>query len=118
MYEYNAKIIRWLDGDSLDVELDLGVDTLRRMRVRLACVNAPEVHSKDPDEKERGLAALAFASALAPPGSAVRTKTDKPKEKFGRYLARIWTASGKDVAVELIAAQLARAWDGSGERPI
>lgn len=117
MYEYDAMILRWLDGDTVDVMLDLGVDILRKMRVRLAGVNTPEIHSRDLDEKKRGNAALAFAITLAPVGTKVRTKTEKTAEKYGRYLARIWTPEGKDISVELIAAKHALPWDGQGDRP-
>ena len=57
MYEYNATIRRWVDGDTVDVTLDLGFDILYNNRIRLYGINTPESRTRDLEEKERGLAA-------------------------------------------------------------
>ena len=86
MYEYNAKIVRWVDGDTVDLEVDLGFTVLLRQRFRLLGINTPEVRGA---EKEAGHAATAFASALAPLGSAVVVVSTKTG-KFGRWLGEIY----------------------------
>ena len=57
MYRYNAKLIRVIDGDTIDALIDLGFDTWTKKRIRLYGINAPESRTKDLQEKELGLAA-------------------------------------------------------------
>ena len=51
MYEYSATIRRWVDGDTVDVTLDLGFDILYNNRIRLFGINTPESRTRDLDEK-------------------------------------------------------------------
>ena len=56
MYEYNVVIQRWVDGDTVDVDIDLGFGVwLNDQRVRLAGINAPESRTRDLEEKKLGL---------------------------------------------------------------
>ena len=57
MYTYNAEVLRVLDGDTIDVLIDLGFSTHRKIRVRLYGINAPESRTRDLAEKKLGLAA-------------------------------------------------------------
>ena len=59
MYEYNAKCLRVVDGDTVDVMIDLGFSTWKKVRVRLDGINTPESRTRDLEEKKRGLAAKA-----------------------------------------------------------
>ena len=59
MYEYHAVVDRVVDGDTLDVTIDLGFHTYIKTRVRMEGMNAPESRTRDLEEKERGLAAKA-----------------------------------------------------------
>lgn len=59
MYEYNAKCLRVVDGDTVDVMIDLGFSTWKKVRVRLDGINTPESRTRDKEEKKRGLAAKA-----------------------------------------------------------
>ena len=54
MYEYKAKLVRVVDGDTIDCEIDLGFDITVRQRVRFAGINAPESRTRDLEEKKRG----------------------------------------------------------------
>ena len=92
MYEYRATILRWVDGDTVDVDIDLGFGVwMRRQRVRLYGINKPESRTRDLEEKERGLAAKDFAKGLAPVGKeiCIRTMKDKETGKYGRILGEI-----------------------------
>lgn len=92
MYEYKATIDRWVDGDTVDVDIDLGFDVvLSKQRVRLYGVNAPESRTRDLEEKARGLAAKAYVNEMAPVGSVITlvTKTYDAKGKYGRILGEI-----------------------------
>ena len=57
MYEYNAIVDRVVDGDTIDVTIDLGFKVWKKMRVRMEGINTPESRTRDLEEKKRGLAA-------------------------------------------------------------
>ena len=92
MYEYRAKILRWVDGDTVDVDIDLGFGVwLQKERVRLYGLDTPESRTRDLEEKARGLAAKDFCKSHAPVGSIVYVKNTKGKEtgKYGRVLGEL-----------------------------
>ena len=61
MYEYKCKIRKVVDGDTVDVDIDLGFGVwLRKQRVRLVGIDTPESRTKDLEEKNYGLAAKEF----------------------------------------------------------
>jgi len=102
MYEYSAIIRRWVDGDTVDVTLDLGFDIWYNNRVRLLGFNTPESRTRDLEEKERGLAAKERVKELCPVGSTVTVKTTKDgRGKYGRILGEIYV-DGLNVNVQLI----------------
>ena len=57
MYEYKAIVNRVVDGDTIDVTIDLGFKVWKKMRVRMEGINTPESRTRDLEEKKRGLAA-------------------------------------------------------------
>lgn len=90
MWTYRARVIRVIDGDTLDLEVDLGFRVYHQVRVRLADVDAPEPRG---DERERGLEAKAFVeewAELLRHGSEwpLRIATAKVG-KYGRWLASV-----------------------------
>ena len=64
MYEYKAVVDRVVDGDTIDVTIDLGFSVWKKMRVRMEGINTPESRTRDLEEKKRGLAAK-YGRALA-----------------------------------------------------
>ena len=60
LYHYRAKVVRTVDGDTIDVELDLGFDITLKARVRLVGINTPESRTRDLEEKAAGLAAKEY----------------------------------------------------------
>ena len=91
MYEYNAIIRRVVDGDTVDVTLDLGFDILYNNRIRLLGIDTPESRTRDLEEKALGLAAKDRVKELCPVGSTVILRTTKDgKGKFGRILGEIF----------------------------
>jgi micrococcal nuclease len=109
-YLYDCRIVAWTDGDTLVVDCGLGFRLTFRQAVRLYGSNAPELHGAT---REAGLAALNFAAALAPPGSAVAVESYKNgREKFGRWLAKVTLPDGRDVSAAMIAAGHAVSYDG------
>lgn len=116
MYEYAAEIIKVIDGDTVDVDIDLGLDVHRRERIRIMGVDAPEINAAGPE----GEAARDWLRKYLLPGDIVIIRTVKDrKEKYGRYLASIQAAPAAwqhempiDIATELINAGHARAYSG------
>ena len=88
MYEYRCKILRIVDGDTVDVDIDLGFGIwMHKERVRIAGIDTPESRTKDLVEKQFGLASKQFVKDLMPIGSQQIIKTQKDKTgKFGRIL--------------------------------
>jgi len=93
MYEYKIhEVDRVVDGDTIDVTIDLGFDILYKTRVRLYGINAPESRTRDLEEKERGLAAKERLSEVINHAIHMRHHLilqTKEKGKFGRYLGII-----------------------------
>ena len=90
MYEYKCKIVRVIDGDTADVDIDLGFGVwMKKQRIRFAGIDTPESRTRDLVEKKYGLAAKAFVEAHLPVGS-IRTLTTVKDErgKFGRILGK------------------------------
>lgn len=90
MYTYRCKILRVVDGDTVDIDIDLGFNVwLHRERVRIAGIDAPESRTRDRVEKLFGMAAKERVRELMPVGSTV-TLTCKEYDstgKFGRIIA-------------------------------
>lgn len=89
MYEYKANVMRVVDGDTVVLDIDLGLSVWQRdEHVRLLGINAPEMRRPT---LERGRAAKAFLAEILPVGQEVIINTVKDKsDKYGRYLARIY----------------------------
>ena len=86
MHEYHCVITRIIDGDTIDVDIDLGFDCwLHKQRIRLQGIDTPESRTRDLEEKKYGLAAKAFVEKFIPLGSTALLNT-KEKGKYGRYL--------------------------------
>ena len=94
MYEYRCKIIRVVDGDTVDVDIDLGFGVwLHKERVRIYGIDTPESRTRDLEEKRYGLAAKEFVKEFVRDkgGSNIvlRTRKYDAKGKFGRILGDI-----------------------------
>ena len=93
MYEYRCKVVKIIDGDTVDVDIDLGFGVwLKNERVRIMGIDTPESRTRDKQEKKFGLLAKERLKELLPKGkdSVLRTQIDKDGEdakgKFGRIL--------------------------------
>lgn len=120
MYEYQATINNVVDGDTLDVTIDLGFGISQKQRVRMYGINTPELHSKDVMERRAAVSAKTFLEDQTI-NKRVRLRSVKSKDKFGRYLAEVWPAEGlaaESVNEMMIRVGLAKSWDGQGEKPV
>jgi len=92
MFEYWAKIDRVVDGDTVDVTFDLGFNLLKRERVRLQGIDAPETRTRDLEEKEKGLESKKFLEEWVQehgPDFIIATQYNA-KGKYGRVIGRIY----------------------------
>ena len=88
MYEYNCTIVKVIDGDTTDVDIDLGFGVwMKKQRIRFYGVDTPESRTRDKEEKVYGLMAKEFVQQHLPVGSkqVLRTKKDGVG-KYGRIL--------------------------------
>jgi micrococcal nuclease len=110
MYEYNAKCLKVVDGDTMDLDIDLGMEIHINTRVRLYGINTPEIHTKVAAEKEAGQKAMQrVIAALARWEVPLKIQTHKDKkEKYGRYLATIILPDGTNLNELLIKEGLAK----------
>jgi len=107
MYEYRVKkITNVVDGDTIDVEIDLGFDISFSSRVRVAGIDTPESRTKDKIEKALGLESKEYLKSKLKDAGLVVIKTEKPdsSEKYGRILGWLYidknTVSINDQMIE------------------
>jgi micrococcal nuclease len=93
MYEYHVKkVLKVVDGDTIDVDIDLGFNVSYTQRVRLAGIDTPESRTKDLKEKALGLEVKDYLSAKLKDAKVVVIKTELPdsSEKYGRILGWLY----------------------------
>ena len=120
MYEYRVKqVLRVVDGDTIEVDLDLGFNISYTQRVRLAGIDTPESRTTDKAEKVLGLEVKKHLADLLKSSTQIVIRTEKPDstEKYGRILGWIFLdGSSESVNTALIADGYA--WDYMGETKV
>jgi micrococcal nuclease len=95
MFDYFCKLDRVVDGDTIDVQIDLGFGIWHKARVRMLGIDTPESRTRNLEEKALGLASKARLKELLK-NRRIRLETTKQgKGKFGRILATVWTSDKK-----------------------
>jgi len=90
MYKYKARLVRVVDGDTIDCILDLGFDVSIKERVRLKGLDTPETRTKDLNEKRLGLEAKKFVEDMfQDKGNDVIIETEYRRGKYGRTIGTI-----------------------------
>ena len=91
MYRYRCEVVKVIDGDTVDVNIDLGFGVwLKKERVRLRGIDTPESRTRDLEEKKYGLPAKLFLQKMLDEGKLI-LKTYKDEEgKFGRILGDLY----------------------------
>ena len=107
MHEYKVNIIKVVDGDTVDVDIDLGFGIwLKKERVRMMGIDTPESRTSDKVEKVFGLAAKARLSSLLGSEAVLQTQVSKKgqdmKGKFGRILGNFTSINGEKCAAVLV----------------
>jgi len=116
MYIYVITVLRVVDGDTIDADIDLGFNIwVRKARIRLAGIDCPESRSRDKVEKKHGLMAKECLSELLE--SKKITLESHGKGKFGRVLGVLFS-DGEDVNKKMIKQHHAVAYSGQSKDDI
>ena len=120
MYEYNIKkVTKVVDGDTIDVDIDLGFNISYAQRVRLAGIDTPESRTKDLREKALGLEVKNKVKSAIESAKTVIIKTELPDstEKYGRILGWVYLdGAAKSLNEQLIDEGYA--WGYMGETKV
>jgi len=123
MYEYRAKVLKIVDGDTVDVDIDLGFGvTLTDERVRIMGIDTPESRTRDKVEKVFGLASKKRLKELLGKTAILKTQINKNGEdmkgKFGRILGDFVSVDGRMVTDILVEEGHAVAYFGGSKEEI
>jgi micrococcal nuclease len=120
MYIYRVKkITSVVDGDTIDVDIDLGFSVSFSQRVRLAGIDTPESRTSDKFEKTLGLEAKEYLKTKLKDAKEIIIKTEKPdsSEKYGRILGWLFI-DGAEKSVNEQMIEDGYAWGYMGETKI
>ena len=123
MYEYKVTVLRVVDGDTVDVDIDLGFGiVLSNERVRIMGIDTPESRTRDAVEKKFGLASKARLKSLLGKTAVLKTQINKNGEdmkgKFGRILGDFVAPDGRMVTDILVEEGYAVAYFGGSKEEI
>ena len=98
MHTYKCTILRVVDGDTVDVDIDLGFGVwMRKERIRILGIDTPESRTRDKVEKTYGILAKNFVKSYLPVGSVQTLQTEKDGTgKFGRILGKFLVYDKKE----------------------
>ena len=110
MYEYKSKILRVVDGDTVDVDIDLGFGVwMHKERVRIMGIDTPESRTSDKVEKIFGLKAKERLNSLLGANAILQTQVSKNGEnmkgKFGRILGNFLTEDGSKICADVLVQE-------------
>lgn len=115
MYTYAATILNVVDGDTVEVDIDLGFGMwYRNQKVRLDGIDTPESRTSDKEEKVRGTLSKNKLKEILGKKATLTTKID-PNEKFGRILGVLVNEEGVNVNEWLIKNNYAVAYKGENK---
>jgi micrococcal nuclease len=120
MFEYYVKkVSKVVDGDTIDVDIDLGFDISFTSRVRLAGIDTPESRTTDKIEKALGLEAKSFLKNAIDSAKSVVIKTEKmdSSEKYGRILGWVYL-DGSEVSINEQMISEGYAWGYLGDTKV
>ena len=120
MYEYRVKkLLNVVDGDTIDVDIDLGFDISLMKRVRMAGIDTPESRTTDKMEKALGLEAKEYLKKNIKDATTIVIKTELPdsSEKYGRILGWVYV-DGATKSINEKMIEDGYAWGYMGETKI
>jgi len=99
MYTYKAQVLKIVDGDTIDVDVELGFDVvLSNQRVRLYGIDTPESRTRNLEEKFRGLLSKSRLQEQCPKGSKILLES-KDRGKFGRILGILYHIDNTEISI-------------------
>jgi len=99
-FEYYGVCTRVIDGDTIELDIDMGFQIHHIIRVRMLNVMAPEIFSGPPEVRERGQTAKRFLEFLVL-NQFVKVQTVKDHTSFNRYIATVWVNQPDDITDNL-----------------
>lgn len=115
LHQYSVTVNRVIDGDTLDVDIDLGFNVvLKRKRVRLAGIDTPELRTEEGRKARTYVIDWVFYKKQSPAPFILRVEQHK-EDKYGRILGTLWH-SGEDLAQQLVIRGHAVTYDGTGSK--
>jgi micrococcal nuclease len=115
MYTYTASVLKVIDGDTIEVDFDLGFGVwLRNQRIRLDGIDTPESRTSDKEEKVRGTLSKDKLKEILGKDIQITTKID-PNEKYGRILGVLMNKDGINVNQWLIENNYAVKYSGENK---
>ena len=113
------KVTKVVDGDTIDVIMDMGFDIMYKSRVRLFGIDTPESRTRNLDEKKRGLLAKKYLQEALKAGNKLSIKTYKDNEtgKFGRILGDVFI-DGKSINAQMVKDFMAVPYTGQSKQAI
>jgi micrococcal nuclease len=115
MYEYQAELVRVVDGDTIDAEIDIGFSVFVKKRVRLYGIDVFESRTRDLEEKKKGLAAKARLKELLKENGNYFTLISYELGKYGRVLGEIFLDDDRNVNDILIEEKHAYPYTGGNK---
>ena len=113
MYEYRVKeVAKVVDGDTVDLVLDLGFKLYKKERCRVAGIDTPESRTRDLKEKKYGLEAKAFLQDVLQNAENLSVRTEKDG-KYGRMLGWLF-ADNHEGSINQLMIEAGMAWSYSG----
>ena len=106
MYQYNATLLNIVDGDTVDMDVDMGFNVRIKQRMRLHGINTPELNAADPIVRASAVKAKEFVASNIKVGQSYRIETFK-NDKYGRLLVKIRFTPTSTLNEMLVSAGLA-----------
>lgn len=108
MFEYKAQVARVIDGDTIEVRIDLGFNISIQHTIRLLGVNCSEIKANVPEIKLLAMRAKErVQELLLNPNITVKTFKPYPNDKYGRYVAHIVNSDNINISEILLSENLA-----------
>jgi micrococcal nuclease len=117
MYEYRIKkVVKVVDGDTIDIEIDLGFSLTKKERCRVAGIDTPESRTRNLVEKQYGKAAALYLAGMLKNAKELKVRTEKDG-KYGRMLGWIY-ADDQELSLneQMVVDGYAWQYDGGTKR--